>query len=395
VTFAEAVRSAAERRGVSLPPEGHPEPLAALDYEVELAVKREALAEWWRTMRLPSQPDPVVAAPTPRGYRTTTKRRAAAGPRGLALEFPGLPAGRKGLAPSALDPAEHVAVFAFLLERLSRPHSAALAKALNWAIVRGGAGALTLILNVTRFDAGIVRAAKLLAEALQAAPLGVRAASLFLDQSGSDYYLEARRPAATLTLKRLFGPEWLQVEVAGVRLRFPPIVFSQVNGAMLPVMVAAVAALAAPAGRALIDLYCGYGLFSLTVGHEAGQVTGIDVDGPAVEAARANADHLGRSGRVRFVAGRIDGAFLSGSLRPPRGPEVVLLDPPRQGTVPGVAAAVAGRSPERVVHVCCGTDEIPREVAEWSRAGYRVSRAVPLDLFAGTVGLETLLLLER
>jgi len=71
----------------------------------------------------------------------------------------------------------------------------------------------------------------------------------------------------------------------------------------------------------------------------------------------------------------------------------VLLDPPRQGTEPGVVEAIAARGPERVVHICCGIDEIPREVAAWSTAGYRLQRAVPLDLFAGTLGLETLLLL--
>jgi tRNA/tmRNA/rRNA uracil-C5-methylase (TrmA/RlmC/RlmD family) len=229
---------------------------------------------------------------------------------------------------------------------------------------------------------------------MQEAPLGVRAAFLYLDPTGSDYYLEAKRPAGTLSFKRLFGPEWLQVEVAGVRLRFPPTVFSQVNGAMLEVMADRVGSLLAPlAGCDLLDLYCGYGLFSFTAGREAAQVVGVDLDGPAIEAARAGAEHMRLSGRVRFLAGRIDGRFLAGQLRPSRGREAVLLDPPRQGTAPDVVPAIAARAPLRVVHICCGTDEIPREVAAWSRVGYAVTRAVPLDLFAGTTAIETLLLL--
>ena len=87
------------------------------------------------------------------------------------------------------------------------------------------------------------------------------------------------------------------------------------------------------------------------------------------------------------------GEFLAAHVRPSRLPEVALLDPPRQGTGPRVAEALAGRRPERVVHICCGAEELPREIAAWSRTGYRLQRAVPLDLFAGTANLETMLLL--
>lgn len=396
MSFSEALRGLAERRGLALPDARHPEPFAALDYAVELELKRDAFAAFWQDQRLPGRPAPVVAAPAPRGYRTTSKRRAELTPRGLTLAFPGGPPRKKGVAASVLDLPEHTAVLAFLAERLSRPPARALAAALNWAIVRGTPGSLALILNLREFDAKVVRAGKLLAEALQEAPLGVRAGFLFLDPTESDYYLESKRPAGMLSFKRLFGPEWLQVEVAGVRLRFPPTVFSQVNGAMLGVMVENVTALLAPvAGHDLLDLYCGYGLFSFTAGREAAQVTGVDLDGPAIAAARATAEHLRCSGRVHFLAGRIDGPFITRGVRPPRAPEVVLLDPPRQGTAPDVTEALARRVPLRVVHVCCGTDEIPREAAAWARAGYRVERAVPLDLFAGTANLETLLLLLR
>lgn len=396
MSFSEALRGLAARRGLTLPPEQHPEPLAGLEYPDELSLKGEALAAFWREQHLPGAPEPVIAAPVPRAYRTTTKRRAALGPRGLALAFPGAGRSAAAVSPSALDPPEHMAVYALLVERLSRPPARALASALNWAIVRGSGEALTVILNVRVFDARVVRAGKMLAEDLQKARVGVRAGFLYLDPSASDYYLEARRPAGTLSFKRLFGPEWLQVEAGGARLRFPPTVFSQVNGAMLGIMTESASSLLAPLeGCALLDLYCGYGLFSLTAGREAQRATGVDFDGPAIEAAHANAEHLRCADRVRFLAGRIDGAFLTGRLRPPSAPEVVILDPPRQGTAPDVVPALAAREPQRVVHVCCGTDEIPREVAAWSRAGYRPRRALPLDLFAGTANLETLLLLTR
>jgi 23S rRNA (uracil1939-C5)-methyltransferase len=390
VTFTEHVRREAERRGIALPPASHAEPLAGLEYADEIAIKEGALAAFWRESALPAGLDPIRPAPQPRGYRTTTKRRASITRQGLALAFPGMPSAA-GVAPSRLDRPEHAAVYQAVLGQLARPPVHALAEVLNWVIVRGTAPRMAVLLNVRLFDGDVIRSGKKIAEGLRAAEVGVAAARLYLDTTGSDYYLEARRPAGVLSEKHLFGPEWLEVRVDDLKLRFPPTAFSQVNEPMLATMVEVARDLAGPLdGRDLIDLYCGYGLFSLTLGRAAAHVVGTDHDGPAIEAAQGNAAHA-RGVRARFIAGRITAEFLASRLPAPRRGEVVLLDPPRQGTEAGVIETLAARRPERVVHVCCGTDEIPREVAAWKEAGYRLERAVPLDLFAGTANLETLL----
>jgi tRNA/tmRNA/rRNA uracil-C5-methylase (TrmA/RlmC/RlmD family) len=121
---------------------------------------------------------------------------------------------------------------------------------------------------------------------------------------------------------------------------------------------------------------------------------GLDSAGPAIEAATSNARHLLPPGRARFLAAHLTHEVLARRLpRPGKEREVALLDPPRQGTAPGVIAALAERRPERVVHICCGTDELPRELGCWREYGYRTQRIIPLDLFPGSAGLETLVLL--
>lgn len=391
----DALAAVATARGLPLAPAAHPEPLAHLAYPDELALKRNAFERFWSAAKLPGRPEAVVAAPRPRGYRTTSKRRALTRKGGVALVFPGL--AHDARTPSLLDAPEHGPVYDWLRGRLARPPAAPLARVLTHAIVRGSARGLAVILNLAAFDGPVVRAAKRLGEELDAAGLGVRSAFLYLDPTASDYYLEARRPAGRLSWKRLFGPEHLTTEVGGVSLRYPPTAFAQVNDAMVPVMVETARVLLSPlAGHRLLDLYCGYGLFSCTAGGDAAEVVGADHDGPAIEAARGNARHVLRGVRTRFVAGRIDGTFLEERLpRSDGGAEVLLLDPPRLGTADGVAEAVAARGPERVVHVFCGTDEVPRELQAWARAGYRARRAVPLDLFPGTNGLETFVQLTR
>jgi tRNA/tmRNA/rRNA uracil-C5-methylase (TrmA/RlmC/RlmD family) len=75
--------------------------------------------------------------------------------------------------------------------------------------------------------------------------------------------------------------------------------------------------------------------------------------------------------------------------------EIQLLDPPRQGTDPGVILALAKRCPKRVVHVFCGTDVIPKELTVWNSKGYKIKKIQPLDLFPGTSHIETMVLLEK
>ncbi len=394
VTFAEALRAAALRGGLSLREEGHPEPLAHLDYGAELRLKQEALKSFAASHGLEKGLGPIVGATQPRGYRATTKRRARYSRQGLALSFAADAALPSGVSESVLDAPAHRALYAFTQAQLSRPGMSALASELNYVIVRGSGAALAIILNLRAFDGRIVGAAKRWAEALQSAGLGVLSAFLYLDPTGSDYYLEARRPVGKLSWKKLFGPEALEVRLDGRRLRFPPTVFSQVNEAMLPTLTATARELLGPLdGRAFVDLYCGYGLFSLCVGGAARSIVGMDSEGPAIEAAQENARHAGLS-QARFIAGRVTGEFLAERLRPSDRAESILLDPPRQGTGPGVIETLARRRSDVVVHVFCGTDEMPGELERWRRVGYSLSRATPLDLFPGSANLETLALLK-
>jgi tRNA/tmRNA/rRNA uracil-C5-methylase (TrmA/RlmC/RlmD family) len=72
----------------------------------------------------------------------------------------------------------------------------------------------------------------------------------------------------------------------------------------------------------------------------------------------------------------------------------VLLDPPRQGADVGVLETIAARRAQRIVHVVCNIDLLPTELRRWTASGYRVARAVPLDMFPGTSTIETVLALQ-
>jgi len=372
-------------------------PLAHLSYEVELQVKNQGLTAFWKHHRLPGQPEPVVASPRPRGYRTTSRRKAVLRGVTLCLFFGDktpLPQ-QEAFLPSPLEPEEHGAIYRFLQQKLSEPAFRLLAAHLNYLIIRGSYAEQAVIFNVDKLDGPLVRKLKIVAEHLRKLAVPVAAAFVFFDPSRSDYYLESRRPDDTLHFKKLFGVERLAVAFEDCRYLFHPTSFSQVNAAMVPVLLRQARALLHPApDQYLLDLYCGYGLFSHFLASDCKQVLGIDAGGAAIRAAVANGRfNSKRGGHVKFLAHRITGGFLGQLLSSSAAPAAVLLDPPRQGPQAGVIAALCGARPQVVLHIFCGADQIPAALTAWRAGGYEARRIVPLDMFPGTVNLEVLILL--
>lgn len=361
----------------------HAEPFAKLPYEAELALKNEALRLFWEGNRLGDFPRALVPSPLPRKYRTTSKRRVFFDG-GVSFEPKA----------SLLEPSEHAGIYKLVLERLKEPAFKHLARALNWLIIRGTYKYRVVIFNVDHLDAVIVRKLKQMAEHLKNSPFGVTAAHAYVDPIRSDYYLEAARPTSGLSFKQLYGPKELSLKLPEFSLRYPVTGFSQINESQIPNLLSTAAELATLDDKtAFMDLYCGYGLFAFGIGTAAKSVLGAEWEGPSVEAAKASARHL-KLPRHKFLAGKIDARFVE-NLPAPSGREVVLLDPPRKGTLPGVVEAIAERKPEKILHIFCGTDEIPGAVLEWENSGYKVKVAAPLDLFPGTAHVETIILLER
>ena len=374
-------------------------PLAHLDYSMELQIKDQGLMTFWKQHRLPGQPESVIRSPKARGYRTTSKRKAFLHGSTLYLllgDKAALPKNRQYFTASPLEPKEHEIIYRFLQQKLSDPAFRLIAGHLNYLIIRGGYTEQAVIFNVDLMNGPLVRKMKLMSEHLQKLPVAVTAAFVYLDPSQSDYYLETKRPAETLHFKKLFGPDQLSATYGDCRYQFHPTSFSQINESMVETMLVRARELMAPApDQSLLDLYCGYGLFSHYLAPAYRQVLAVDGEGPSIRAAEANSRlNKHRGGQTKFLAHRITVGYLEKLLPPPMPNEVMLLDPPRQGTLPGVIASLARRKPKKVLHIFCGVDQIPPSLKEWQANGYQARRVAPLDMFPGSANLEILVLLE-
>nr|MBF0222628.1 class I SAM-dependent RNA methyltransferase [Desulfobulbaceae bacterium] len=367
-------------------------PLAHLTYPDELAIKDKALKAFWKYFKLAGQPEPVIGSPKPRHYRTTSKRRAVYKGSILQLLSGDKTPQNKPFVESPLEPKIHGLIYKFLQEKISEQSFKLLATHLNYLIIRGGYSEQAVIFNVDTMNGPIVRKLKIIADHLQNLNTSITSAFIYLDPSKSDYYLEERQPADLLHFKKLFGKGNLSVTHLESRYSYHPTSFSQVNESIVPRMLEIVRQELNPVtSETLIDLYCGYGLFSHHLSSLYKNVLGIDAEGPSIRSAILNSKLNPSSSNINFKAQRITLQSIE-DLRPPKSKESIILDPPRKGPSEGVIAALSKRFPQKVLHIFCGVNQIPDSVNQWQTHGYTISRIIPIDMFPGSPNLEVLIL---
>jgi tRNA/tmRNA/rRNA uracil-C5-methylase (TrmA/RlmC/RlmD family) len=399
--FVQTMQSIA---GTSLPLSGAA-PLAQLAYDDEMALKQKAFTDFFRKSRVQGDWEPLVPSPFSRLYRTTTKRRviAACGKIIFSMGDGGRDRFDETRNEAMLEPRQHTALYEFLLAKLNEKLFAVVANRCNYLIIRGSYKEFCVIFNMHKLDGPTVRRLKSLGSQLASLDKNVISSFVFLDPSRSKYYLDKSESESRFNVKKLFGPDTLRFEAGDQTYVFDALSFSQINQSMVPLFLKKAAALLAientgSSSLRLIDLYCGYGLFTLYLAGHFSETWGIDCEASSIRCGRDSVSHvkgLPPTAKVRFMAGQITSRTLE-ELLPTGGDknEIVVLDPPRRGTEKGVIGAVANRSPAKILHIFCNADIVPEELEQWNHEGYRVTRVLPLDMFPGTTTLEIMTLLE-
>ena len=194
--------------------------------------------------------------------------------------------------------------------------------------------------------------------------------------------------------RTLWGENHLMDEIRGLSFRLSVPSFYQVNTPQAEVLYGLALDLAAlTEEETAVDLYCGIGTITLCLAQQAKRVIGAEIVPQAIEDARENALRNGLS-NVEFFCG--DAADIAARLaRDGIHPHVITVDPPRKGLAEEVAASIAQMAPERLVYVSCDPATLARDVKRFSQLGYRLQKAVAVDLFPRTPHVETVALLTK
>lgn len=195
---------------------------------------------------------------------------------------------------------------------------------------------------------------------------------------------------------RIDGPTHLRETRIGPTLLLSPTTFFQTNPDAAAALVEEVATQVR--GRAktarVLDLYAGSGLFALPLALAGHTVTAVEENRQAVKDGQTNA-RVNRVAepRLTFVAARTED-FLGRRLA--RTPDVVVMDPPRQGCSPSVVDGVFRRvAPSRVVYVSCNPEAFADELPAILSAGYTLTRVLPVDMFPHTSHVEVVATIDR
>ena len=186
--------------------------------------------------------------------------------------------------------------------------------------------------------------------------------------------------------------ETVVAHAAGRRWELSPGVFWQVHPALPDTLAGVVDAWArAPQGGLAWDLYGGVGVLASVLAGQVGPSGRVEVVESSRDAVADGRRALADLSWVRWHAGLVERAIarLDGD------PDVVVTDPPRAGLGRATVRALAGRGPERVVHVGCDPASLARDLALFAEHGYRVGGLRAFDAFPMTHHMEAVALLER
>jgi 23S rRNA (uracil1939-C5)-methyltransferase len=146
----------------------------------------------------------------------------------------------------------------------------------------------------------------------------------------------------------------------------------------------------------VFDLYCGTGTIGFHVADRARRVFGIESNALAIDDARKNAEFNGIT-NCSFLVGDLKEMLTkdNGWMKDRQAPDVVIVDPPRNGMHQDVVRTIVQLRPRRVVYVSCNPATQARDVKIFVEEGkYVAGASQPVDMFPHTYHIENVMILD-
>ena len=206
----------------------------------------------------------------------------------------------------------------------------------------------------------------------------------------------------------LYGRDYINEKVLGLSFKITPFSFFQTNTESAGVLYSKVREYVEAAGSlrrgrgdyvnqydddkpyVVYDLYSGTGTIGQIMSTKADKVIGIEIVEEAVEAANENAKLNGLH-NCTFIAGDVLKVLDDIEDKP----DLIILDPPRDGINPKALAKIIDYGVDNIIYVSCKPTSLARDLGYIMGRGYMPVKICPIDQFPGTVHVETCVLLGR
>jgi tRNA/tmRNA/rRNA uracil-C5-methylase (TrmA/RlmC/RlmD family) len=189
----------------------------------------------------------------------------------------------------------------------------------------------------------------------------------------------------------LYGRDYIYEELLGLRFKISTFSFFQTNSLGAEVLYSKVREYVGETkDKTIFDLYSGTGTIAQLLAPVAKKITGVEIVEEAVEAAKENAA-LNKLENCEFIAG--DVLKVIDSLKDK--PDIIILDPPRDGIHPKALDKIINFSVDRIVYISCKPTSLVRDLEVLQAQGYQVEKVCAVDMFPETVHVETVVLLSN
>ena len=140
----------------------------------------------------------------------------------------------------------------------------------------------------------------------------------------------------------------------------------------------------------VFDLYSGTGTIAQIIAPVAKSVMGVEIVQEAVESAKMNASLNGLD-NCDFICGDVLKVLDDLTVKP----DIIVLDPPREGIHPKALNKIINYGVDTIVYVSCKPTSLARDLEILNAYGYKVVKAKCCDMFPWTVHVETVCLLSK
>ena len=191
--------------------------------------------------------------------------------------------------------------------------------------------------------------------------------------------------------KILYGKDYFYEELLGLKFKISTFSFFQPNSLAAEILYSKVREYVGDTrDKVVFDLYSGTGTIAQLAASVASEVIGVEIVEDAVKAARENAARNGIS-NCRFIAGDV----LKVLDEVPEKPDMIILDPPRDGVHQNALPKILAYGVDQIVYISCKVTSLVRDLPAFYEAGYEMTHACAVDQFCQGVHVETIVLLSQ
>ncbi|BBF41592.1 RNA methyltransferase, TrmA family [Lachnospiraceae bacterium KM106-2] len=189
----------------------------------------------------------------------------------------------------------------------------------------------------------------------------------------------------------LYGQDYFYEELLGLKFKISTFSFFQTNSLGAEVLYSTAREYVGETKDKLIfDLYSGTGTIAQILAPVAKKVIGVEIVEEAVEAAKENAALNGLT-NCEFIAGDVLKVIDTIEEKP----DLIVLDPPRDGINPKALTKIIDYGVDRLVYISCKPTSLARDLVMLQERGYKVEKVCAVDMFPQTVHVETVCLLKK